>query len=102
MAIDNFVKRKIGEQIANWVYLGIKTGARRYAEMYEQQKATNLDEGIKNLKYAINKPHETRQRINQFISTYGQPYLVECMNLYSSDVTLAEFNAELTQMENYC
>jgi len=28
MAIDNIIKRKIGEQIRDWIYLGIRTGAR--------------------------------------------------------------------------
>ena len=101
MAIGNIVKRKIGEQVRDWVYLGIRTGARfsiEQAELMMEQGKT--EEAILQIKRAVDMPNRARARIDYFISQYGQPLLIECLTL-AGDCTIAELNAELTTLENY-
>jgi hypothetical protein len=102
VAISNILKKKIGREIREWVMLGIRTGARRGVEQYRIEKARgNTEQAINLLKRAVDMPHRARARINHFIQLYGQPFLAECLTL-EGDVTVAELNAELTTLENYC
>jgi len=102
MAMSNILKKKIGREVREWIMLGIRTGARRsvadYRVLMVQGRTTEAENQIKR---AIDMPHRARARINHFISLYGQPLLVECLAL-EGDVTVAELNAELTDLENYC
>lgn len=106
MPINNVKKRKIGEQLSDWVYLGIRTGARRLTEQYRQTVATDPVTAKEYLSAAVNKPRRARDRINEWIATYDAVngagsaviFLGECLTLFGV-VTLAEIDAELTVLE---
>jgi hypothetical protein len=100
MPVSNILKRKIGEQLNNWIYLGIRTGARKSIEEYLTLKDIDPVRAESAIKRAIDMPHRARSRINQFIAAHTQAFLMECINLWG-DATIAELNAELTMLENY-
>lgn len=101
MAITDIKKKKIGRELTEWVFLGIRTGARRaVAEYREQTAAGNTELAVAHIKRAVDLPHRARARITQAVTTYGQPAIVECITAYDG-VTLAEINAELTTLETY-
>ncbi len=100
MAIGNIIKKKIGRELREWVYLGIKTGARRGVEAYEAQKVTNLPAAILQLKRAIDMAHRARARINYAISIHGLPLITEVV-AFDGTTTISELNSALTTMENY-
>ena len=104
--ISDAKKRKIGRELVDWIYLGIRTGARRSAQIYQQEKISNPTQAIAHIKRAVDMPNRARARINEWISVYdaengigtGQIFLGECLTLAGS-VTLGEINAELTALE---
>lgn len=106
MPIDNIRKRKIGEQLTDWVVLGIRTGARQLVEQYRTTKPTNPILAKQYLEAAISKPRRARARINDWIADYDSKngagtavtFLGECLALRGI-ATLAEINAELTLLE---
>ncbi len=101
MAISNIIKEKIGKELREWIFLGIRTGVRRSVGDYRSLLASGrTQEAEFALKRAIDMPNRARARINYFISQYGQQFLVECMGL-AGDVTLVELNTELQILENY-
>ncbi len=101
MAISNIIKEKIGKELREWIFLGIRTGARRAVTDYRSLLANGRTQEAENtIKRAIDLPHRARARINYFISQYSQQFLVECMGL-AGDATLAELNTELQVLENY-
>lgn len=109
MAIADAKKRMIGRQLVDWIYLGIRTGARRSVAEYRARKVADEDAAIQTLKRAVDMPHRARIRITEWITTYnaangagtGQTFIGQCLAL-SGGVTLAEINAEVTTMENFC
>jgi len=101
MAIINIKKRKIARELQEWIFLGIRTGARRSVAEYQEFKVSDSERAINAIKRAVDLPRRARHRINEFIRVYGQQQLVDCIALYG-DVTVAEINAELTTLENYC
>jgi hypothetical protein len=101
MAISDVLKKKIGKELREWLFLGVRTGARRGVNNYRQLVATGrMVEAELAIKRVIDLPHRTRARIDHFISLYGQPLLAECMALEGT-TTLGELNVELTALENY-
>jgi hypothetical protein len=100
MAISNILKRKIAIELQDWIFLGIRTGMRRGVQSYRALLSTNPTEAVNEIKRAIDLPQRARARINQFIATYTQAYLVSCISMYS-DYTISELNTELTSLENY-
>lgn len=106
MAIIDAKKRRIGRELVDWIYLGIRTGARRLVEEYRANVATNPAHAKALLSAAVNKPRRARDRINNWIANYdavngagaGQIYLGECLTL-AGVVTLAQINTELTNLE---
>ena len=107
MAINDVKKRKIGEQLVDWIYLGVRTGARRLTEVYRNELASNPVLAKASLSAAVNKPRRARDRINEWIATYDAAngagaaviFLDECLTLFGV-VTLAEINVELTDLES--
>ena len=101
MAISNILMKKIAKELREWIYLGIRTGARRSVQNYRTLLVNGRDaEAILEIKRAIDMPHRARGRINYFITLYGQPFLVSCMTLEGTE-TLGELNTELTALETY-
>jgi len=101
MAITNILKKKIGDELRNWIFLGIKTGVRRAVKDYRVLMSSDRTiDAINSLKRAIDMPHRARTRIEYFITQYSQQFLVECMALAGAE-TLTELNAELQTLENY-
>lgn len=101
MPVSNIKKRKIAEELQNWIFLGIRTGISRGVDEYRQlMVAGKTDEAIKSIKRAIDLPHRSRARINEFIRVYSQAQLIDCLSRLN-DCTIAEMNAELTILENY-
>lgn len=109
MAISDAKKRKIGVQLIDWIYLGIRTGARRSVEEYQRLKATDPAEAEQHLARACNMPMRRRAVINAIIERYesrngagtAPAYLNECLALTGTSITVADLNAELTSLENY-
>ena len=101
MAISNILKEKIGRELRDWIFLGIRTGARRAVNDYRSLLANGRTQDAENsIKRAIDLPHRARARINYFISQYNQQFLGECLNL-AGDATLSELDTELQILENY-
>lgn len=96
MAINNIILKKVGRELREWVFLGIRTGMRRGVEVYR-------DSGnIEQLKRAIDMPHRARARVDEAIRIHGQSRLVDALSANNSgDVTIAELNAELSTLESY-
>ena len=107
MAITDVRKRKIGNELIDWVYLGIRTGARRACVEYRQQVANgNTAAGILALKRGVDLPHRARVRITDAITRFGGaavavPFLNECLVLTGTGVTVSALDSELTILENY-
>lgn len=105
--ISDAKKRKIGRELVDWIYLGIRTGARRSTELYQLEKATNPTLAKNHLTRAVNMPRRARARVNKWITEYdaingagtGQVFIGECLTLAGS-VTLGEINSELTNLES--
>ena len=95
MAIGNAKKRKVGEQLTDWVYLGVRTGARRAVAVYRAEKTTDPDLAVAQIKHAVNIPHQAMARISKAVDDFGAPLLNECLAL-AGDVTLGEINTDLT------
>lgn len=101
MAIADIVKKKIGRELREWIFLGIRTGARRGVENYRSLIVIGRDtEAVLAIKRAIDLPHRVRERIDYFIDQYSQSFLFECM-AFEGTTTLAELNSELQILENY-
>lgn len=108
MAIVDARKKKIGRELKEWVYLGVRAGMLRSASQYETQKIANLPAAIQQIKRAVDMPHRARTRVNYFIQRYdaangagsAQALIVESLSL-AGTVTLQEINSELTSLENY-
>lgn len=108
MAISDAKKRKIGNELVDWIYLGIRTGARRSTEEYRRLLLENrLDEAKASLTRAVNMPRRARARITTWIAGYdaingagsAQTFLASCLSI-AGTVTLSEIDAELTMLEN--
>lgn len=101
MAIADAVKKKIGREAVEWIYLGIRTGARRAVNEYRSLMAQGrTEEATNQIKRAVDMPHRARARIDYAIANYGGPALNEALTL-AGTVTWSEINAELTILENY-
>lgn len=107
MAIADAKRRKIGRELIDWIYLGIKVGARRSLSDYHKLKNTDLSAAIEHLKRAVNMPLRARSRINEARRVYElengvntfNAFISSCLSLAGS-VTLAELNAALTTLES--
>ena len=100
MAISNIIKRKIAQELAHQVFLGIRTGMRDGATYYLAEKTRQPAQAILMIKRAVDLPRRARARIDQAIATYGLPALTACITL-QGDYTVAELNTELTTLTNY-
>ena len=102
MAVTNIIKKKIARELVEWVFLGIRTGARRGVEEAERLMILgDNDSAILQLKRVIDLPNRAIARIDYFISLHGINILQDGLALYGG-VTLVELNAELAILENYC
>jgi hypothetical protein len=102
MPIDDIKKKKIGRELTEWIFLGVRTGMRRGVEMYEAEKANNLDRAILALKRAVDLPRRAKIRIQEFIQKDpGNLQLIEDSLALYGTVTRAEIQAELDSLEIY-
>lgn len=108
MAIQSAKKRRIGNELIDWIYLGIRAGARDFVRQYEAAKATRPVDAEKYLREAVNMPLLARARINEARRVYElkngvgtfNTQVASCLVLTGSGITLAEINTELTTMES--
>src|SRR4030042_4419014 len=100
MAISEILLKKIGREIREWIYLGIRTGMRRGVMEYRSSLATYPDQAILALKRAVDLPRRARIRIETAIAKYGLTKLQQALAL-DGTVTVTELNAALTTLETY-
>lgn len=106
MAIADAKRKKIGRELVEWIYLGIRAGARDSVAQYNQLAATNPLLAEQHLLRAVNMPVRARARINEARRVYEltngvntfNAFIGSCLSL-AGTVTLAELNAELTSLE---
>ena len=106
MPIADAKKRRIGRELTDWIYLGIRTGARRSTLEYQTLKQDDPINAKAVLERAVNMPRRARTRINEWITTWdgihgtgeGVVFLADCLSL-AGTITIAEINAELTTLE---
>jgi len=108
MPILDAKRRKIGSELVEWIYLGIRTGARQSVAEYQRLKVSEPLVALEHLKRAVNMPLRARARINEARRLYELENGVNTFNTFVSSclalagtVTLAELNAELTTLETY-
>lgn len=101
MAISDVIKKKIGRELREWIFLGVRTGARqRVVHARRYWALGDTEQAITHMKIAVDTPHRIRAKIDTFIAAHGISLLQEAVAL-NGDVTLAEIDAELTTLENY-
>lgn len=108
MPIADAKKRKIGQQFVDWLYLGIRTGARESVSDYQRFKSVDMTAAEEHLKRAVNMPLRARARINEARRLYElengantfNAFVASCLSL-AGTVTLADINNDLTTLENY-
>lgn len=106
MAIADAKRKKIGRELIEWIYLGIRTGARASVVEYHGLKSTNPARAEEHLLRAVNLPVRARARINEARRVYElrfgagafNTFIASCLTL-AGTVTLAELNTELTALE---
>lgn len=101
MAVSEIIKRKIGRDLAEGIYLGVKAGVRWDVSDYRRLTADgNTVIAEMAIKRAIDRPHMARARVTEFIQVHGSAFLIECLNK-AGDCTAAELNTALNNMETY-
>lgn len=106
MPIADAKKRKIGAELIDWIYLGIRTGARQAVAEYHVLKATDPLRAEAHLLRAVNMPVRARARINETRRVYElrfgagtfNAFIASCLAL-GRTVTIGELNAELVSLE---
>ena len=115
MAIADAKQRKIGHELVEWIYLGVRTGARRSVAEYRNLLANRPDDALNQLKRAIDLPNRARARIDEWVRAYdlvngagsGQTFLGDCLSSFGAGknaatrVSLSDINSELTTLENW-
>lgn len=111
MAVEDILKKKIGRELQEWVYLGVRTGMRRAIIQYRSINPTNPIQADQIMRRCLDLPHRARIRIQNFIDDFatnypdeiltGPQYIAECL-LLNGTTTVSELNTELTTMEGYC
>ena len=107
MAIADAKRKKIGRELIEWVYLGIRAGARHSVTEYHKYKATDPVLAEAHLLRAVNMPLRARVRVNEARRLYElrfgantfNAFVTSCLSL-AGTVTLAELNTALTTLEN--
>lgn len=105
MPIADARKRKIGSTLVEWIYLGVRSGARQSVAEYRRYAVSNPTLALEHLRRAVNMPRRMRERINFFRTSHGltqgqfNAQMGECLTL-AGTVTLAELNTELTSLES--
>lgn len=100
MPVSEIVLKKIGREIREWIFLGIKTGMRRAVQDYNAQKISNPNQAILALKRAVDLPRRARIRIETAVSKYGLAKLQAAIAAEGT-VTIAELNSALSDLETY-
>lgn len=112
MAVEDIVKKKIGRELQEWVYLGVRTGMRRAVDDYRKLVTLgDTEQAEQVMKRCLNLPHRARLRIQSFIDNFatnypdetqtGVQYIADCLAL-NSTVTIGELNTALNSMEAIC
>jgi hypothetical protein len=108
MPIADAKKKMIGRQLVEWLYLGIRSGARASVDDYQRFKVKNPALADEYLKRAVNMPLRARARLVEASRLYElengigtfNTFLASCLAL-AGTVTLSELNTDLTTLENY-
>jgi hypothetical protein len=108
MPIADAKKRRIGRELIDFIYLGIRSGARLSVADYQRLKVSAPALAEASLLRAVHMPLRARARINEASRVFElengagtfNAFLVSCLAL-AGTVTLAELNTELTTLETY-
>jgi len=96
MATGNIKNKKIGREFRERVFLSIRADMRRGVAEYRSSG------DIKAIKRGINKPLESRKRIDKAITDYGPSWLEAALGKNNSgDATFAEIDAEVNTLLVY-
>ena len=96
MAIGNIKNKKIGREFRERVFLGVRADMRRGVSEYRSSG------DIASIKRAINKPLESRVRIDKAIADFTLPALEAALGKNNSgDATFDEINDEINDLLGY-
>jgi len=100
--IDDIRKKKIGRELREWIFLGIKTGMRRAVEKYEFLKIADPAQAILQLKRGVDLPHRAEARIRASIqSRPGNLQVISEALALCGTTTITELQDELDVMSTY-
>jgi len=100
MPISEILLKKIGREIREWIFLGIKTGIRRAVADYRVHLSTNPDHAILCLKRAVDLPRRARIRIETAVAKFGITKLQAALAT-DGTVTITELNIAISTLETY-
>ena len=114
MAIADAKERKIGRELVEWLYLGLRTGIRKGVAEYQALKVADPTEAVTQLKRAMDLPHRVRARIDHFISQQdgkggpnaGINRLNAALNSFGAGksgpnrVSMSDIDADIVVLEN--
>ena len=100
MALNEILLKKVGRELREWLYLGIRTGMRRGVEEYNALKTIDSIMAISAIERAIDLPRRARARINEAIKIYSQQTIIDALQA-SGSTSILEMNNDLTLMETY-
>ena len=100
MALNDIILKKVGRELREWLYLGIRTGMRRGVDEYNILKTVDSISAVAAIERAIDLPRRVRARINEAIRIYGQQTVVDALQA-SGSTSILELNNDLTLMETY-
>src|SRR3972149_11969281 len=100
MALNDIILKKVGRELREWLYLGIRTGMRRGVDEYNILKTVDSISAVAAIERAIDLPRRVRARINEAIRIYGQQTIIDALQT-SGTTSILEINNDLTLLETY-
>ena len=100
MAINEILLKRIGRELREWIYLGIRTGMRQGVKDYYMLKMVDASASQSALERAVDLPRRARTRINTAITKYGQQIFIDALQ-FNGSTTLLDLNTELSLLEAY-
>jgi hypothetical protein len=101
MAINEIILKKVGRELREWIYLGVKVGMLKGVSAYRSLQATDPIAAQLEIERAIDLPSRAKTRINTAITIYGLQTLVDALAASGGTVTISELNTELATLETY-
>ncbi len=107
--INSIIAKRWGKELVDWVYIGMREGmilnAKRYSAIKAQivsKGGTDFTEALKFLKAAISKPKETKERLQQAVTTYSKAEVDAAVRSYTGNtVTIDDLIADISECLSY-